>query len=620
MPNGYTGKILWIDLSSGEIKEETPDDHFYRKVVGGRGIGAYALLKNQAALVDAFGPDNIIGFTVGLLVGFLPGATRCSVVTRSPLTNSWGDSSMCGSFATELKRAGFDAVFIKGIAARPTYIAIMDGKVALHDAQHLWGKDSRETMALLAEETGEKLAGMACIGPAGENHSLIAAIITREGAAARSGVGAVMGSKRLKAIVVKGRGKVKAADKARVESLQKNFIGQIKESKTMPLVKFRGKGTCAGFEEDIVSGGAPIKNWQLSGDKAMPTYKNLNGEQVLQYQTQKYSCPGCPVACKGRVRNDKGPFPVAEMGKPEYESLNALGPMCLNDNLEAVMKAIDLCDRYGLDTIAVGTTIAFAMECFDRGIINEKETGGIVLTWGNAAATLEIIEQMGERRGFGAILADGTRKAAERIGRGSEQYAVHVHGAELPMHNPRQFPGTGHIIAYSCDPTPARHVQSRGISSLENARDLGPYPEFKGSKTELNDFEAKIEIYRTGNSWFHFVDACGMCSFPMVTGTLPIVDFVQAVTGWDFTAAELLMTGERIQTLRQLFNFREGVRPGEFTLPKRIIEPPSVGPLKEIRYPIEDIRRTYFRAMNWDPITGEPSLKRLQELGLNGIV
>ena len=206
MPNGYTGKILWIDLSSGEIKEETPDDPFYRKVVGGRGIGAYALLKNQAALVDAFGPDNIIGFTVGLLVGFLPGATRCSVVTRSPLTESWGDSSMCGSFATELKRSGFDAVFIKGIAARPTYIAIMDGKVTLHHAQHLWGKDSRETMTLLAEETGETLAGMVCIGPGGENRSLIAAIITREGAAARSGVGAVMGSKRLKAIVVKGHG------------------------------------------------------------------------------------------------------------------------------------------------------------------------------------------------------------------------------------------------------------------------------------------------------------------------------------------------------------------------------------------------------------------------------
>jgi aldehyde:ferredoxin oxidoreductase len=620
MPNGYTGKILWIDLSSGEIKEETPGDPFYRKVVGGRGIGAYALLKNQAALVDAFGPENIIGFTVGLLVGFLPGATRCSVVTRSPLTESWGDSSMCGSFATELKRSGFDAVFIKGIAACPTYIAIIDGKATLHHAQHLWGKDSRETMALLAEETGKTLAGMVCIGPAGENRSLIAAIITREGAAARSGVGAVMGSKRLKAIVVKGHGKVEAADKARVETLRRNFVRQIKESKVMPLVKFRGKGTCAGFEEDIVSGGGPIKNWQLSGDKAMPTYKNLNGEHVLQYQTRKHSCPGCPVACKGKIRNDQGSFRVAEMQKPEYESLNALGPLCLNDNLEAVMKAIDLCDRYGLDTIAVGTTIAFAMECFDRGIINEKEIGGIALTWGNVTATLEIIVQMGERRGFGAVLADGTRKAAERIGRGSEQYAVHVHGSELPMHNPRQFPGTGHIIAYCCDPTPARHVQSRGISSLENARDLGPYPEFKGSKAELNDFEAKIEIYRTGNSWFHFVDACGMCSFPMVTGTLPIVDFVQAVTGWDLTAAELLTTGERIQTLRQLFNFREGVRPGDFTMPKRIIEPPSVGPLKEIRYPIEDIRHTYFQAMSWDPITGEPSPKRLRELGLVGMI
>jgi aldehyde:ferredoxin oxidoreductase len=620
MPNGYEGKLLWIDLTRGEMNEEKAGDHFYRRYIGGRGIGAYTLLKNQAARVDPFGPENIIGFTVGLLVGFLPGATRCSVVTRSPLTESWGDSSMCGSFAMELKRAGFDAVFIKGVAAHPTYISIMNGKATVHDAEHLWGKDARDTMDLLAEETGEPQAGIACIGQAGENRSLIAAIITPGGAAARSGVGAVMGAKRLKAIVVKGHGHPEAADNARVETLRKNFIRQVKESKAMPLVKFRGKGTCAGFEEDIVSGGAPIKNWQHSGSQAMPTYKNLDGERVLQYQTRKHSCPGCPVACKGRVRNDKGPFRVDEMQKPEYESLNALGPLCLNDNLEAVMKAIDLCDRYGLDTIATGTAIAFAMECFDRGIISTEDTGGIALTWGNADATLDIIGQMGHREGFGAILADGTRKAAERIGRGSGQYAVHVHGAELPMHNPRQFPGTGHIIAYTCDPTPARHVQSRGISSLENARDLGPYPEFRGSKADMNDFEAKINIYRTGNSWFHFVDACGMCSFPMVTGSLPIVDFVQAVTGWDFTAAELLLTGERIQTLRQLFNFREGVRPGDFKLPKRISEPPADGPLKEMRYPIEEIRRTYFQAMNWDPITGEPSPKRLKDLGLQEVI
>ena len=207
------------------------------------------------------------------------------------------------------------------------------------------------------------------------------------------------------------------------------------------------------------------------------------------------------------------------MEKPEYESLNALGSMCLNDNLEGVMKAIDLCNRYGLDTISAGTTIAFAMECFDRGIIDEKDTGGVALTWGNVDATLAMIEQMGMRRGFGAVLADGTRKAAERIGRGSEQYAVQVHGSELPMHNPRQFPGTGHIVAYSCDPTPAHHVQSRGITNIEIARDLGPYPEFRGSKADMDDFQAKIDIYRRGHSWFHFVEACGTCSFVMNTGT-----------------------------------------------------------------------------------------------------
>ena len=620
MSNGVAGRILWVDLTSGEIREETPDDRFYRKYIGGRGIGAWTLLKNQPAHADALGPDNILGFTAGLLVGFLPGATRCSIVTKSPLTDGWGDSSVGGPLATKLKQAGFDAVFIKGIAPRPVTLKLIDGKATLHDAGHLWGKDTGETITVLAGETAGTRPGIACIGSAGENRSLIATIVTTQGVAARSGVGAVMGAKKLKAIVVQGGTRFEAADEARAKALRRDFFEQLSTTQVMPMARFRGQGTCTGFEENIVSGGAPIKNWQLAGEQAMPTYKNLAGERVLQYRTKKTACPGCPVACKGRVRNDQGPFQVGEMEKPEYESLTALGPMCLNDNLEGVMKAIDLCNRYGLDTIAAGTTIAFAMECFDRGIIDEKDTGGVTLTWGNVDATLAMIEQMAMRRGFGAVLADGTRKAAERIGRGSERYAVQVHGSELPMHNPRQFPGTGHIVAYSCDPTPARHVQSRGITNIENARDLGPYPEFKGSKAGMDDFQAKIDIYRRGHSWFHFVEACGLCSFVMNTGTLPIVDVVRAVTGWDLTAEELLLTGERIQTLRQLFNFREGIRPDDFRLPERIVEPPPTGPGKEKRYRIDDIRRTYFQAMNWDPETGEPSPKRLRELGLEELL
>ena len=465
--------------------------------------------------------------------------------------------------------------FIKGISPHPVYLTLIDGKATLHDAQHLWGKDTRETLALLAGETAGTRPGIACIGPAGENRSLIAAIITSQGVAARFGGGAVMGSKHLKAIVVQGGTKVEAADSARAKALQRDIFKKLSTTTMMPLAKFRGQGTCAGFEDNVVSGGAPIKNWQLAGGEAMPTYRNLN--DALQYRTRETACPGCPIACKGRVRNDQGPYRVAEMEKPEYESLNALGPMCLNDNLEGVMKAIDLCNRYGLDTISAGTTIAFAMECFDRGIIDEKDTGGVMLIWGNVDATLAMVEQMAMRRGFGAVLADGTRKAAERIGRGSEQYAVQVHGSEVPMHNPRQFPGTGHIVSYICDPTPGHHIQSKGITNIEIARDLGPYPEFRGSKADMDDFEAKVDIYRIGHSWFHFVEACGLCSFVMHTG-MPIVDLVRAVTGWDFTAEELLLTGERIQTLRQLFNFREGIRPGDFRLPERIVEPPPTIP------------------------------------------
>jgi aldehyde:ferredoxin oxidoreductase len=461
MPNGYAGRILWIDLTSGEIREETPDDRFYRQFVGGRGIGAWTLLKNQSARVDALGPANILGFTAGLLVGFLPGATRCSIVTKSPLTDGWGDSSLGGPFATKLKQAGFDAVFIKGIAPRPVYLKLIDGRATLHDAQHLWGKDTRETIALLAGETAGTRPGIACIGPAGENRSLIAAIVQlRSRGSFRGGGGhgveASQGDRRSR------RTRVEAADDGeRAKALQRDFFKQLSTTKVMPLAKFRGQGTCTGFEENIVSGGAPIKNWQLAGEQAMPTYRNLGGERVLQYRTRKTACPGCPIACKGRVRNDQGPFRVGEMEKPEYESLTALGPMCLNDNLEGVMKAIDLCNRYGLDTIATGTTIAFAMECFDRGIIDEKDTGGVALTWGNVDATLAMIEQMAMRRGFGAVLADGTLKAAERIGRGSERYAVQVHGSEVPMHNP----GTEPAISSPTAAIPPRPAMSRAAGS-----------------------------------------------------------------------------------------------------------------------------------------------------------
>jgi len=608
--------ICFVDLTKGKVDEEKVDEKICRDFIGGRGLGVRILYERQQAKVDALGPENILGFTTGLLVGYdIPGAVRCSVVTKSPLTNTWGDSSVGGSFATKLKTCGYDGIFFEGVSPKPVYLLVLNSKVELRDATHLWGKDTVKTREILLQEIGDPKASVACIGPAGEVLSLISTISMNEGVAARSGVGAVMGAKRLKAIAISSnKNKMYAADEKRMRNLRKKFSKDLRESQSFLLNSIRGKGTCFTLSHSVVSGDSPIKNWMLSGEEAMPNYVNLSGENVLKYQIRKLRCPGCPVACKGLIKVGKEAYRVNEIKKPEYESMAALGLMCLNDNIELVIKAIDLCDRYGMDTIAVGTTIAFAMECYERGIITKEDTGGIDLTWGNGPAMIALIEEMGKRKGFGAVLADGVKRAADRIGKGSEEYAMHVGGAELPMHSPH----FGFTVSYICDPTPARHMQARGIILLERGVSLGPEPEFR-VPPEVNNSESKRLLYRVGSSWWQVCDACGFCAFVVLTGTLPLVDFISAATGWDVSAAELLVAGERIQTLRHMFNVREGIKPQDFHLPERIVEP-SFGPLQGNRIPCDTIKRLYYEAMNWSPDTGEPSKQRLQELGLDSII
>jgi len=617
MVYGYMGKICIVDLANGEIKEEKLSDEIFRNFIGGEGLGAKILYEGQKAKVDALGPENILGFVTGLLTGCnVPAASRCTVVTKSPLTGGWGDSNVGGSFGPALKACGYDAIFFKGMASNPVYLLLDDENVEVRDAIKIWGKDTNETLEILTRETGDPDIKVACIGPSGETLSLISGIIAEGRAAARSGVGAVMGSKHLKAIAVRGKKRTQLADPEAIKKMRENFIQDLKKTHYFVIETLRKFGTCGLVSLGVQLGIAPIKNWSLNGEEAFPSHSKLNGENVTKFQIKKTGCPGCPIVCGGIVRIDKGLNKAAKTRKPEYETLISFGSMCLNDDVMSIIKANNICDCYGLDTISAGATIAFAIECYEQGVINKNDTDGIELTWGNVSAILSMLAKMAKREGFGAVLADGVKKAAEQIGQGSEEIAIHIQGQEIPYHDFRyEEPGRGTV--YISDPTPSRHERFTGMQMLERRIPLGPYPEFQAKAIEILDYQNKGEIYSRGAKYYEVFVSCGMCAFTMgVSSTFPLVDVISAATGWDFTPSEMLIAGERIQTLRQAFNIREGLRPQDFYIPKRLKKPSDFGLLKGVSVDYNRLREVYYKSMNWDPETGRPSKQRWQELGL----
>ena len=426
MANGYMGKMLFVDLSTGKIEEEALDEKLCRDFLGGYGIGARIIYSRQKAGVDPLGPDNIFGFTTGPLTGTpAPFGSRYTVVGKSPLTGTWGDANSGGFFGPHLKFAGYDAVFFKGISEKPVYLFIDNGKAELRDATHLWGKDSNETEDILRDELGKKVE-VACIGQAGEKLSLISCVMNNKGrAAARSGLGAVMGSKRLKAVAVLGNMEVPLADKKKVGDLRKEYQ---KAFDGMMYEMMKNYGTCGGTAQSAQVGDSPVKNWSGAGIVDFPNASAVSDDAIIGLQRKRYACYRCSVGCGGLMKAGKEYDYEEGAHKPEYETLAAFGSMLLNDNAESIIMANDICSRYGLDTISAGATIAFAMECYDNGLITKADTDGIELTWGNHRAIIAMTEKLAKREGFGDVLADGTKVAAERIGKGSDKYAMHAGG------------------------------------------------------------------------------------------------------------------------------------------------------------------------------------------------
>jgi aldehyde:ferredoxin oxidoreductase len=623
MVGGYAGKIGFVDLTNGEIQTEVLNEDLARQFIGGQGLGARILFERQKKGADPLGPESLLGFTTGPLTGTkTPTGGRYMAVCKSPLTGGWGDANAGGFFGSELKAAGWDAIFVSGMASSPRYLMIADDRIELKDASHLWGRDIVDTEATLRTEAKDKKIRMACIGPASEKISLISGIVNDGGRlAARSGVGAVMGAKKLKAVAVRGTGKVAIADEEALGRLRKNFIKEIREMDGFPQILMK-YGTCGLTESLVAAGATPIKNWQLTGEQAFPSIENLtDAETIIKLQTRKYGCANCPIACGGIFTVSDGKYPVGETKKPEYETIGAFGTMCMCDDFETIIKLNDMCNRSGLDTISAGTALAFAMECFENGVITESDMDGISLTWGNGGAMVDMVAKMIAREGFGDVLADGVKIAAEKIGGGAERFAIHVGGQEPGLHNALFLPSRA--TGFVCDPTPGRHTAAPMARIDGGPGAFGPYAELKIEAYDRYDYTGKGPVSATASAYLQVGASAGLCIMPlMFFGNFQLVEFFNAVTGWDLDISEVLATGARIQTLRQCFNVREGIQPSEVKLPERMAGRPtqSEGPVAGVCLDVDSLVREYRQAIGWDVQSGQPENSTLKNLGLSALI
>lgn len=618
MARGYMGKILNVNLTTGHIEEETLDEQLCREYIGGYGIGARLLYERMPAGADPLGPDNILGFLTGPCTGTqaLIGS-RFVVVGKSPNTGAWGDANCGGQFGPALKFAGFDGVLFYGISEKPVYLLVDDGKAELRDATHLWGMNVSQLEDTLRAELGDDIQ-IASIGTAGEKLSLMAAVMNDKGrAAARSGLGAVMGSKRLKAVVARGKQRVEVADEEKLRQLRRKYLYEMPRDDFFDTL--REHGTAGITAESALSGDSPVKNWGGAGTVDFPQEKadRISDDAVIAYQQKRYHCWGCPIGCGGIMKLDKGPFALRveedHTGhKPEYETLCMFGTNILNDNLESIIRFNEICNDYGLDTISVGATLAFATECYEEGLITKEDTGGIELTWGNAEALVQMAELIAKREGFGEILADGVKVASEKLGPETEPYAIHVGGEEVPAHDPRYTPGLA--TTYILDATPARHTQGG---------ELQPPPGLEVCAEDKYTYSGKAyDHYRECTS-VHVVNAAGLCLFGYLSFQIQsLPEQLTAVTGWEFDLEEVFKTGMRIGTMRHAFNLREGHNPLTRNVPGRIVgEPPlTEGNVRGVTVDYRTMLREFLEYIGWDPQTTVPSEESLRKLGMEFLI
>ncbi len=614
MEYGYSGKILRVNLSNDKISIEHPEEIFYRKYIGGEGFVAYYLLKELKPKTDPLGPENKLIFATGPITGVsIAGAGRSSVGAKSPLTNGFGESEVGGYWGAELKRAGFDAIIVEGKAKSPIFIWIKNGNVEIRDASHIWGKTTGEAQKIIKEELDDKLVHISQIGPGGESLVRYACVINDlRSAAGRTGMGAVMGSKNLKAVVVRGNKRVKVANKEKLREVRNSFSNNyLKHYK-----EYFSHGTGGGVMEMFASmGNLPTRNFKAGGIGSAKTLDpQINKEEInLKMET----CFACPIKCKKVVQFQEPWVVDPEYGGPEYETLAAFGSNCGIYDLKAVCKANELCNKYSIDTISTGMSISFAMECFENNILNESDTGGIILKFGNSEAMIQMIEKIAKREGLGDILAEGVKRAAEKIQNGAQEFAIHVKGQELPMHEPRLKQGLG--LGYTISPTGAEHMHNLHDTVIASEGSIANFNTF-GILTplQLDDLSAqKVRALIYQMNWGALGNALVMCYF-VPWNSFEQTEIVRAVTGWNTSTFELMKVGERIMNMTRIFNLREGFTSDDDRLPDRFFQPHTSGALAETSIDLEkfsEAKNIYYEMMGWDK-NGVPSKIKLDELDI----
>jgi len=607
------GKILDVNLSTGTVKTTKIEDDVHRKFIGGSGLGAKLFLDRVPPDADPLSEKNVLFLMAGPLGGTnFPTSSRVVACFKSPLTNIWGQACCGGNFAAELKAAGYDGIAISGASSKPIYLSIEDDKVEIKDAADLWGKDTYDTTDVLKERHGAK-ADVLAIGPAGENLVKFANIMNGKwGSISRCGGGAVIGSKKLKAIAVRGTGKVAPALPEEYAQVRKTVANKLKESEVTQYLK--ATGTNYGAETHAQTGGLPGKNFTVGDNVAMAD--KVGGTALTeQYLTKTHSCFTCPIGCKRMVKVGEGPYKMNEGAGPQYETAQAFGSLLMNDNLASLCKLNETVNKQGLDSISCGATIAFAMECFEKGLITSKDLDGGQLRWGNADDILAMVDKIAKRQGFGDVLAEGSRRAAERIGKNAKDYAVEIKGLELPLGDPRALHGLG--LAFTISNRGACHVQNMMLYI-----EMGwiTYPEIGlTGGYDMQSDEGKGKLAEMCEGVANLTNCATLCQFAMISLSVEdIVGALRTTTGFDYDVKEIMECGERNWVLIRGLNNLMGITAADDRMPKQIMTPLKDGPAAGSVPNMELMLKEYYEVRGLDA-NGRPLKEKLNSLGLSDL-